>query len=231
MKKFQWDMSSIQQKINERNEQNEPIYAFRINLNSGYHLGSGMSENDYKKYIIQMKLNLTSKGYSVRDGNTSSSSMEIRGGGSFYCYLHPSEWSGYGTQKFINDLLSALGKMNCVQSFDIRSKKELLPLAPYEYEELILANVPNLIPFFEQNEKQLHYSSTDMGFEFAKQYRLPIIMRYEHSVEGYSSNDLDISMIQTIYKTYHKMKEMGIIDLSELNKSEKQEPEYDEPDR
>ncbi len=228
MYEFHWDLSSIRERIEDQKEKDKQ-YAFFIRINTGYQLGSGMSESQHDAYVRQMEKALNEKGYRLHNGSSSFSSMELKGLGSYYCYLHPMEWTGYGKTGFIEDLKDALSKMPIVRSVKLLSKKELLPISPYEYRDLILNNMENLIPFFEEIHKKGY--DNEAGMIFAEKYRLPAILAFDKGLTGgRSSMDIDVSTVQLLFDGYMKMKEAGIIDLSVL-KDKEQDLEEPEPDR
>ena len=224
---FEWDLSSVQERIDNQKEEDK-FYSFRINLDSGYGWGLGMTEEDHDRYISQMRNELgNNKGYNIWGDASSMSSMELKNP-AYYCYLHPMEWTGWGKQKFIYSLLDALKNMECVKEFELVKEERLLPITPHEYEKLIIKNTKNLIPFFESLKNE---HSWEAGMLFAEDYRLPVILDYGRGVGlGYSSSDIDVMAVQTIYEAYEKMKELGIIDLSAL-KDKESDRDYDEPER
>ncbi len=226
---FEWDLSSIESKIQARPKQ----YAFRFCLNTAYKWGRGMHGSEYEDFEDAMREALKSVGYTVREPRSSFSSPTIDTIGN-YCYLHPMEWSGNGNAEFVENLQKALDYMlehhsAVLKSYELK-QTEYLPISSVEYRDLIIENTPRILQWID--EQQFHsrriFSSDGAGFEFAEQNRLPVILKHDFCPGcGLGSSDIDVETVNMLNKIYGVLTKSGMLkeDIDPYVKNDEEEVE------
>ena len=191
---FKWDYSLIQAILDKEKEEDK-IYEFHINISTDYLYDKGWVGNDERDiYLERTKDELAYRGYKVQ---TEDGGRYIKKDNN-YCYLHPMDWSGYGTKKFIDEMVATLKDTRVVRHIHTPLLVQMLPIDVKQYEELILANMDNLTKFFKLEA----IAGGDVGMQFVTRYRPNVIFDTTKPRGVISSSDRDVVIINELYRRY-----------------------------
>ena len=214
---FEWNYGRFEQRIQNEKEEDRK-YFFHIQITTPYKWGNGWeTESDSRIYEEQLRDSLNTQGYeqtTIKDGNNGTCT-QIRDDKGIalgnYCYMHPMDWSGYGTKQFIEDMQKVLQGMECVTYInEPNDVKRILPLKPYEYEEMLLDNMDELLRFFKEEVPSRRY--TDAGILFAEKYRPNILLDTKYATQSIASDNIDVKLVNNLYSMYKFMNVNGLID-------------------
>lgn len=206
--------------------------AIHIQIKTDYKWGSGWNYEQARNFEKTLYPKLRQAGYDIKENNDIVGSCDhlvsadrkednygrVWGGNKLDLYMHPMEFSGYATLEDVEKIMDILKSCpECIYEVELLKCDKVYDLNQGDYENIILNSSNEIVDAIatEKAKSGRFFSVSDVGFDFAREARIP---RFGDSVGGgYGSSDVDVHTVNMISKMAEKT---GLLDRNQPQKAQ-----------